>query len=162
LSRLAQDLETGAWSTRDDQTFSCCGSQTPRLAARDNPPTRSTAFPVIVTTGYDTFLEEELTKLNRKVHRVINCRNVPDDPAGADLLVRLFGSVDSEASVVVTEDDLWNFFGSFHSLSDALKSIFARHRLLFIGYDPEDEGFRHLFSEIGASGLGRRKGLLGG
>ncbi len=105
-------------------------------------------FPAIVTTGYDTFLEEELAKLNRKVRRVINCRSVPDDPAEADLLVRLFGSVDSEASIVVTEDDLWNFFGSFHSLSDALKSLFARHRLLFVGYDPEDEGFRHLFSEI--------------
>jgi hypothetical protein len=158
LSRLAQELETER-GRPEMIKYLTAAVRNPRVSPRDI--IRRVArlpFPVIVTTSYDTFLEEELTKLNRKVRRVINCRNVPDDPAGADLLVRLFGSVDSEASVVVTEDDLWNFFGSFHSLSDALKSLFARHRLLFVGYDPEDEGFRHLFSEIGRFRVGTTEG----
>ena len=50
------------------------------------------------------------------------------------------------------------FYGSFHSLSDSLKSLFAQRTILFIGYDPEDEGFRHLFSEI----LRFRQGTTGG
>jgi HEAT repeat protein len=148
LARLAQELELERG--RPEMLKSLTAAiRNPRASPREM--IRRVArlpFPVIVTTGYDTVLEEELAKVSRKVRRVINCRSVPDDPADADLLVRLFGSVDSEASIVVTEDDLWNFFGSFHSLSDALKSLFARHRLLFVGYDPEDEGFRHLFSEI--------------
>ena len=105
-------------------------------------------FPVIVTTRYDTFLEEELARTGRTVRRVSDCRKVPDDLSGGDLLVQLFGSVENEESIVVTEDDLWDFFGSFHSLSDSLKSFFAQRTILFIGYDPQDEGFRHLLSEI--------------
>lgn len=158
LSRLAQELEMER-GRPEMLKFLTAAVRNPRASPREL--IRRVArlpFPVIVTTGYDTFLEDELAKVNRKVRRVINCRSVPDDPAEADLLVRLFGSVDSEASIVVTEDDLWNFFGSFHSLSDALKSLFARHRLLFIGYDPEDEGFRHLFSEIARFRVGTTEG----
>ena len=148
ISRLAQNLELER-GRPEMLKYLTAAVRNPQASPREM--IRRVArlpFPVIVTTGYDTFLEEELAKVNRKVRRVINCRSVPDDPADADLLVRLFGSVDSETSIVVTQDDLWNFFGSFQSLSDALKSLFARHRLLFVGYDPEDEGFQHLFSEI--------------
>jgi hypothetical protein len=158
LSRLAQELEVER-GRPEMLKYLTAAVRNPRASPREL--IRRVArlpFPVIVTTGYDTFLEDELAKVNRKVRRVINCRTVPDDPADADLLVRLFGSVDSEASIVVTEDDLWNFFGSFHSLSDALKSLFARHRLLFVGYDPEDEGFRHLFSEIARFRVGTMEG----
>jgi hypothetical protein len=158
LSRLAQELEVER-GRPEMLKYLTAAVRNPRASPREliRRVTRL-PFPVIVTTGYDTFLEDELAKVNRKVRRVINCRSVPDDPADADLLVRLFGSVDSEASIVVTEDDLWNFFGSFHSLSDALKSLFARHRLLFVGYDPEDEGFRHLFSEIARFRVGTTEG----
>jgi hypothetical protein len=157
LARLAQELELER-GRPEMLKYLSAAVRNPQASSREM--IRRVArlpFPAIVTTGYDTFLEEELAKLNRKVRRVINCRSVPDDPADADLLVRLFGSVDSEASIVVTEDDLWNFFGSFHSLADALKSLFARHRLVFVGYDPEDEGFRHLFSEIARFGSVQRR-----
>jgi len=148
LSRLAQHLELER-GRPEMLKYLTAAVRNPQASPREMIRRLARLpFPVIVTTGYDTFLEEELAKVNRKVRRVINCRSVPDDPADADLLVRLFGSVDSETSIVVTQDDLWNFFGSFQLLSDALKSLFARHRLLFIGYDPEDEGFQHLFSEI--------------
>ena len=106
LSRLAQELEVER-GRPEMLKYLTAAVRNPRASPREL--IRRVArlpFPVIVTTGYDTFLEDELAKVNRKVRRVINCRSVPDDPADADLLVRLFGSVDSEASIVVTEDDL--------------------------------------------------------
>jgi hypothetical protein len=115
-------------------------------------------FPVIVTTRYDTFLDEELARTGRKVRSVIDCRKETDDLSSADVLIRLLGGIEKEETIIVTEDDLWDFYGSFHSLSDSLKSLFAQRTILFIGYDPEDEGFRHLFSEI----LRFRPGTTGG
>jgi DNA-binding transcriptional ArsR family regulator len=105
-------------------------------------------FHVIVTTQYDTYLEEELSKANRNPRRILDYRKVPDELGDRDLVVRLFGSVESEETIIVTEDDLWNFFAAFDLISDALKSLLARQPLLFVGYDPQDEGFRHLLSEI--------------
>lgn len=148
LSRLAQDLEI-EHGRPEMLKYLTAAVRNPSVSPREVIGRIARLhFPVVVTTGYDTFLEEELARVNGKIRRVLNGRSVPDDATEADLLVRLFGSLESEASIVVTEDDLWKFFGAFNSLSDALKSRFARHRLLFVGFDPEDEGFRHLFSEI--------------
>ena len=106
-------------------------------------------FPVIVTTAYDTLLEDELARAGRTVRRVVDCRRVPDDVPDQDLLVRLFGSLDEQESVVVTEDDLWDFFSNFHAIADVLKSLFATRTIVFVGYDPGDDTFRHLYSEVG-------------
>jgi len=148
LSQVAQNLEMER-SRPEMLRYLTAAVRNPRVSSRElMRRVARLPFPLIVTTRYDDFLEEELAKAGRKVRRVLDCRNIPDDAAEGDLLVRMFGSVESEPSVIVTEDDLWNFFGTFSSLADGLKSVLARQRLLFVGYDPEDEGFRHLFSEI--------------
>jgi hypothetical protein len=116
-------------------------------------------FPVIVTTRYDTFLEEELDRAGRRIRRIADCRKMPDEGTEeADLVVQLFGTVEDEGSIVVTENDLWDFFGRFHLLSDSLKSLLARRTILFAGYDPEDEGFRHLLTELTRLRAGVRGG----
>jgi serine/threonine protein kinase len=148
LSRLAQDLEIER-GRAEMLKYLTAAVRNPSVSPREIiARIAQLRFPVVITTGYDTFLEEELAKVSGKFRRVLNGTSVPDDSTDADLLVPLFGSLESEASVVVTEDDLWKFFSAFNSLSDALKSRFARDCLLFVGYDPEDEGFRHLFAEI--------------
>lgn len=148
LSRLAQDLEIER-GRQEMLKYLTAAVRNPSVSPREIiGRIARLRFPVVVTTGYDTFLEEELARVDGKVRRVLNGRSIPDDATEADLLVRLFGSLESEPSIVVTEDDLWKFFGAFNSLSSTLKSRFARHCLLFVGFDPEDEGFRHLFAEI--------------
>lgn len=148
LSRLAQDLEIER-GRQEMLKYLTAAVRNPSVSPREIiGRIARLRFPVVVTTGYDTFLEEELARVDGKIRRVLNGRSTPDDATEADLLVRLFGSLESESSIVVTEDDLWKFFGAFNSLSNTLKSRFARHCLLFVGFDPEDEGFRHLFAEI--------------
>ena len=115
-------------------------------------------FPVMVTTAYDTFLEEELARAGRKVRRVIDQRSMPEEVSSEELLVRLFGSVEDEQSLIVTQDDLWDFFGTFHILPDALKSLLATRGILFLGYDPGDEDFQHLFAEVARFRVGRTGG----
>lgn len=148
ISRLARDLEMERGRSEMLRYLTTAvrnPSASPREIVRR---VARLPFRAIVATGYDTFLETELAKVGRKFRCIRDCQHVPQDPAEPDLLVRLFGSVESEASIVVTEEDLWNFFGEFDSLSDALKSAFGKHNLVFIGYDAEDEGFRRLFAEI--------------
>jgi hypothetical protein len=158
LSRLAQDLEIERGRT-EMLKYLTAAVRNPSVSPREIiARIAQLRFPVVITTGYDTFLEEELAKVGGKFRRVLNGNSVPDDSTDADLLVPLFGSLESEASVVVTEDDLWKFFSAFNSLSDALKARFARDCLLFVGYDPEDEGFRHLFAEIARYREGGSKG----
>jgi serine/threonine protein kinase len=158
LSRLAQDLEIER-GRPEMLKYLTAAVRNPSVSPREIiAPIARLRFPVVITTGYDTFLEEELAKVSAKFRRVLNGTSVPDDSTDADLLVPLFGRLESEDSVVVTEDDLWKFFGAFNSLSDALKSRFARNCLLFIGYDPEDEGFRHLFAEIARYRVGESEG----
>ena len=158
LSRLAQDLEIER-GRPEMLKYLTAAVRNPSVSPREViARIARLRFPVVITTGYDTFLEEELAKVSGKFRRALNGTSVPDDSADADLLVPLFGRLDSEDSVVVTEDDLWKFFGAFNSLSDALKSRFARNCLLFVGYDPEDEGFRHLFAEIARYRVGESEG----
>jgi hypothetical protein len=158
LSRLAQDLEIER-GRPEMLKYLTAAVRNPSVSPREIiARIAQLRFPVVITTGYDTFLEEELAKVGGKFRRVLNGTSVPDDSTDANLLVPLFGSLESEASVVVTEDDLWKFFSAFNSLSDALKSRFARDCLLFVGYDPEDEGFRHLFAEIARYREGGSKG----
>jgi serine/threonine protein kinase len=158
LARLSQDLELQSGRTELLRQLAAV-VRNPRVSPREI--VRKVArlpFPVIVTTRYDTFLEEEIVRAGRQIRRIVNCRSMPDDAGTESIIVQLFGSVDHEESIVITEDDLWNFFERFHLLSDALKSLLARRTILFAGYDPEDEGFRHLMTEIGRF----RPGVSGG
>lgn len=148
LSRVAQDLEMERGRTELLRHLAAA-VRNPAISPREIfRRVARLPFPLLVTTGYDMSLEEELDKSGRRVRRILDCKQVPDDPTGGDLLVRLFGCVTDEDTVIVTEDDLWDFFGTFHALSDTLKSFFATCSILFVGYDPEDEGFRHLVSEL--------------
>jgi HEAT repeat protein len=105
-------------------------------------------FRVVVTTAYDSFLEQELERSGKRVRHVLDARQAPDDLGGHDFVVNLFGRADQESSLAITEDDLWEFFGSFQSISDSLKSAFATRAILFVGFDAEDEHFRHLVAEL--------------
>ncbi|MCP4658061.1 MAG: CHAT domain-containing protein, partial [bacterium] len=115
-------------------------------------------FPVVVTTGYDAFLEEELTRAERTVHRLLNGWKIPEAIAEDGLVIRLFGGLEQMSSIVVTEDDQWQFFRSFHSLADRVKSWFATRSLIFVGCDPDEEGFRRLVSEIERFRVRRTRG----
>src|SRR5262249_6246976 len=144
LARLSQDLELQS-GRAEMLRLLAAALRNPHVSPREI--VRKVArlpFPVIVTTRYDTVLEEELARGGRRVHRIVNCRALPDDAGQQEVIVQLFGAIDDEASIVITEDDLWNFFERFHLLSDTLKSLLARRTILFAGYDAEDEGFRHL------------------
>ena len=115
-------------------------------------------FSVIVTTRYDTFLQGEFTRAGRPFRCVSDFRQMPDEISDDNLVVQLFGTVEDADSIVVTEDDQWEFFERFHLLPDTLKSLLARCVILFLGYDPEDESFRHLLTAITRFRAGVREG----
>jgi len=113
--------------------------------------------PVIITTTYDVALEEELVRAGRRVRRMLDFRSFPEEAAG-DLVVRLFGALDADESMVVTQDDLWQFFSDFSAAADGLKSLFATRALVFVGYDVSDALFRQLFLEVARFRMGRTGG----
>jgi len=149
LPRIAQDLELERGRGELVRRLAAA-VENPRISPREI--LRRVArldLSVIVTTRYDGFLEKELTERGRKIRRILDCRRVPDCSQGDDaLMIRLFGTVDDQETLVITEEDMWRFFNDFHLLADSLKSVFATHELLFLGYDPEDVAFRQLISAI--------------
>ena len=110
---------------------------------------------ILMTTGYDSFLADELARVGRHVRSIVDCRIAAIPEGSGDLLVWLYGSASHEESLVVTEDDFWDFFGSFQQISDEIKSALAIRPLIFIGFSLDDERFRHLFAEIARLRAGR-------
>ncbi len=161
LPRIAQDLEMERGRGELLRRLAAA-AENPRVSPREI--LRRIArlnLPVIVTTRYDSFLEEELARQGHKVRRVLDGRKVPDQWASdEELMVRLFGSLDDQETLIVTEDDMWRFFNDFHMIADSLKSIFATRELLFVGYDPEDPAFRQLVSAIGQFRASRKGGCF--
>src|SRR5262249_15305158 len=71
----------------------------------------------------------------------------------------LFGALDTLDSIVVTEDDLWEFLSQFDSVADKIKALLATRTLLFVGWDPADETFRQLQKEIARLRTGHPGGV---
>ncbi|MBD3236639.1 MAG: protein kinase, partial [Candidatus Eisenbacteria bacterium] len=148
LPELAQALETERG--REDLLRALAGvcrneAVSPREVIR-----RLARLPVslIVTTRYDTFLRDELARGDREVRCLASATSVPNDLANAELLLHLFGHVEENESLIVTEDDLWSFFSVVGAMPEALRSRLATWPLLFIGYDPDDQDFRRLLLEL--------------
>ncbi len=177
LPRLAQMLETARGRGELIRTLSAAVRQ-PWISTRE-AIRRLARLPLglVVTTRYDDCLEEEMRRGGRPARRVrlreevvtpplpddgvrTHPRTSPSEPTRDVILVPLFGSPADRSSLVVTEEDLWRFFGSFQSLPDFLKSALATRTLVFVGYDPVDPNFRHLFLEIAGFRSGRTEGCF--
>jgi hypothetical protein len=126
-------------------------------------------LPIYVTTNPDNLLRDALRE--EGVDPVVRgCRwksGLDANPLFADLdegyepsperplVFQLFGSLDVPRSLLVTEDDYFDFLIAVHQRTDLvpvrLRSALADSALLFMGFQLEDWSFRVLFRSLLAS-----------
>lgn len=70
-------------------------------------------------------------------------------PEGGHLLIKLFGDAAEPESLVLTTDDLDAYFRRRPQLADRLGALTDAETPVFIGFGPDDTGFRRLYSLIG-------------
>jgi len=138
----------------------------------ENEPHRILAelpFPIYLTSNYDNFLTQALTRKPEKNPRPLLCRwneHLPDDdpiydtkgdkPTVANPIVfHYFGRSDYPESLVLTEDDQYDFLTSLSRDGEELtnlrvKAAIGSTSLLFIGYTLRDREFLLLFRTLAA------------
>jgi hypothetical protein len=134
-------------------------------------------LPLYLTTNYDNFMTEALKAQGKQPVREI-CRwnemldFVPsifeDDPSyeptvEEPLVYHLFGNDQEVDSIVLTEDNHFDFLVNIASEPDRIHPIvraaLMNTALMFVGYDLNDWGFRILMHALVKQGQRRRRGL---
>jgi hypothetical protein len=122
------------------------------------------AFPLVITTNYDTLFETALRHAGKKPHiGVYDPREdtpTADYPPGREpsgdepFVFKVHGDVGTPESIVVTDEDYIGFVlrmsaaGRFHPIPDTFRYHFARWPTLFVGYSLLDYNLRLLFRTL--------------
>jgi hypothetical protein len=173
LDRYAADLQPGAERASLDELLSAVGAA--RQARDSAEPHRVLAdlgFPLYLTTNPDPLLADSLKTAGRDPH-VALCpwneyveRTQVDDtlePSSEEPLVyHLFGRFDEPDSLVLTEDDYFDYLigvtGNKDLIPESVRRSLADTALLFLGFQMDDWSFRVLFRSImRQEGGGRRR-----
>jgi hypothetical protein len=132
----------------------------------------SLGLPLYITTNADTLLEEALREAGREPRSALcpwndyieRSQEVYDEEPDPEhpLVYHLFGSLDEPDSLVLTEDDYFNYLigvtGNRDLIPDAVRRALADTSLLFLGFRVDDWNFRVLFrSFMRQEGGGRRR-----
>lgn len=108
---------------------------------------------VIITTNYDTLLEQAALAHNRQYFVVSKDRDLPENH-GEKLIVKMHGSLDDE-NIVLTEDDYYDYSRNFPLIRSFVISQFASKVVLFVGFSFSDINLKYILreiqSELGAS-----------
>jgi hypothetical protein len=129
-------------------------------------------FPIYLTTNPDHLLEAALEEAGKRP-RTLLCpwndyvERVQDDydelpTAETPLVYHLFGSLDEADSLVLTEDDYFNYLIGVTSnrklIPEVVRRALADSALLFLGFRMDDWNFRVIFrSFMSQEGRGRRR-----
>lgn len=98
----------------------------------------------IITTNYDTFLENIFDKHDSVIGQNILRSNF----TSVGEIFKIHGCVTKPNSIVLTEEDYIDFERKKKYLSSKLLTYFAEHPLFLIGYRPNDPNVQRIFSDI--------------
>ena len=107
----------------------------------------------IITTNYDTLLEEAALKNNRQFWVVSKDSDLPQN-RGERLLVKMHGDLTNE-NIVLTENDYYDYSRNFPLIRSYVVSQFASKVVLFIGFSFSDINLRYILREV-QSELGKK------
>lgn len=100
----------------------------------------------IITTNYDTLLEEAALKKNRQFWVVGKDSDLPQNH-GERLLVKMHGDLINE-NIVLTENDYYDYSRNFPLIRSYVVSQFASKVVLFIGFSLSDINLKYILREV--------------
>ncbi len=105
-------------------------------------------FQCIITTNWDTLLEQALEQARTPFIKVVRDSEVAYADQSRVLLIKLHGSIEQKDSIVVTGDDYYGVFARLPETLHVVQSYIATRTLLFLGYSLEDNDFKRLYLEM--------------
>lgn len=100
----------------------------------------------IITTNYDTLLEEAALKNNQQFWVVSKDSDLPKNH-GERLLIKMHGDLDNE-NIVLTENDYYDYSRNFPLIRSYVVSQFASKVVVFIGFSLSDINLKYILREI--------------
>ena len=100
----------------------------------------------IITTNYDTLLEEAALRKNQQFWVVSKDSDLPQNH-GERLLVKMHGDLDNE-NIVLTENDYYDYSRNFPLIRSFVVSQFVSKVVVFIGFSFSDINLRYILREV--------------
>lgn len=100
----------------------------------------------IITTNYDTLLEDQLNSGILKYEVIKKDSDVPNSKLG-NYIIKMHGDI-NERNFVLKEDDYYNYNINFPVISQLIQSLIVNNTLLFIGYSLSDTTFNSIYRLI--------------
>jgi sulfatase modifying factor 1 len=107
-------------------------------------------FRVILTTGYDTLIEQALQESGKRYFSVLGGVEIPYVEDDQVIVYYLNGNVTRPDSLVLTTKDFIQSWGRLRPMFDVLRYLFQTRPLLFLNHQLsiEDDEFQRLFHEV--------------
>ena len=104
-------------------------------------------FHTIITTNYDTLLEDTYGDECHVIRTASDCINRPIDKT---CIYKIHGDLQAKEQIILTDDDYTEFFESNrgNSIWAAVKDELLSHDVLFIGYSLDDTNIFKVLQEI--------------
>jgi hypothetical protein len=99
----------------------------------------------VITTNYDTFLEDFVFP---EYERVIGQRLIEEPFANIGEIFKIHGCVTEPAEIVLTQSDYDAFDTTKEYLSAKLLTFFTEHPVLIVGYEPNDPNVKRILSGV--------------
>lgn len=100
----------------------------------------------IITTNYDTLLEESALINNRQYFTVVTDKDLPRNH-GEKLIVKMHGDL-KHHNVVLTENDYFDYSRNFPLIRSFIISLFVKNVVLFVGFSFNDPNLKYILREI--------------
>lgn len=100
----------------------------------------------IITTNYDTLIEDQLNSGILKYEVIKKDSDVPNSKLG-NYIIKMHGDI-NERNFVLKEDDYYNYNINFPVISQLIQSLIVNNTLLFIGYSLSDTTFNSIYRLI--------------
>lgn len=100
----------------------------------------------IITTNYDCLLEKQAKKKGMFYDVVCKDSDLPYTPNGR-MIIKMHGDFNNR-NIVFKEDDYLSYSNNFKLIETFIKSIFATHTVLFVGYSLKDPDIKYIFKWV--------------
>ena len=100
----------------------------------------------IITTNYDSLLEDQFENGLRKYNVVAEDKDIPYT-SSERYLIKMHGDF-RKKNIVLKEDDYLDYALNFPMVSTLIQSLIMNHTLLFVGYSLGDSTFNSIFRLI--------------
>ncbi|PDW05071.1 hypothetical protein CJ255_00320 [Candidatus Viridilinea mediisalina] len=104
-------------------------------------------FGVIITTSFDTRLEEAFRRADKPLAKVIRDSDVSFGDGKQVTLIKVCGCVEQPETLVLTERDHRTFQRRHPLIANQLKVIYASKTLIFLNYDLQRDYLREFHEE---------------